>query len=308
MKRSSTRTAAFTLVELLTVVSIIALLMGILLPSLARARDQAKRVKAQSQLEAIGKGLELFRNEHRDEYPKSKPGPDPVTDDASMPSISGTNAMQGAHWLARALVGYDLRGNDYDFHMLDGCAAAQANLCKYNSYLKNAPPTGPQRRGTYLDLDAAKIVRDNDTAGGPSSAYPYANARFVVLDEYGFPILYYKANPSGNGIGDNPVNDGTAGPRVYYQNDNERITGSANVSDGWQLKGSPHLLKDFGNNPGDPNTFLHYFTNQEAYQASGGASGGYVKPYNAETFILISAGKDGIYGTSDDVKNFKVGL
>ena len=31
------------------------------------------------------------------------------------------------------------------------------------------------------------------------------------------------------------------------------------------------------------------------------------RPYRAGTFILISAGKDGIYGTSDDITNFSKG-
>ena len=29
------------------------------------------------------------------------------------------------------------------------------------------------------------------------------------------------------------------------------------------------------------------------------------KPYRADMFILISAGKDGLYGTADDIANFE---
>jgi len=54
---------AFTLIELLVVVAIIALLLAILLPSLERAREQARMAKCGVQLRSLGMGLQSYSAE-----------------------------------------------------------------------------------------------------------------------------------------------------------------------------------------------------------------------------------------------------
>jgi prepilin-type N-terminal cleavage/methylation domain-containing protein len=63
MRRFCTR--AFTLVELLVVIGIIAILIAILMPALSRARDQANGVKCSANLRQMMTGALLFAQDHK---------------------------------------------------------------------------------------------------------------------------------------------------------------------------------------------------------------------------------------------------
>lgn len=57
---------AFTLLELLVVIGIIGVLAGLILPSLSRARRQAKTTTCSTRLRTLGQGLTIYANEYDD--------------------------------------------------------------------------------------------------------------------------------------------------------------------------------------------------------------------------------------------------
>jgi prepilin-type N-terminal cleavage/methylation domain-containing protein len=65
------RKKGFTLVELLVVIAIIALLMGILMPALARVRQIAFRMVCGTNLSGIGKAMLIYSNDYDDEFPRA---------------------------------------------------------------------------------------------------------------------------------------------------------------------------------------------------------------------------------------------
>ena len=67
-KHGNQQSKGFTLVELLVVIGIIALLISILLPSLSKAREQAKRVQCASNVRQFCQAMIMFSNENKGRF------------------------------------------------------------------------------------------------------------------------------------------------------------------------------------------------------------------------------------------------
>ena len=287
-----------TLVELLTVVGIIALLVGLLIPAMSTVRRAARETKQKAHFGAIELALAAFKNDYGD-YPPSNWTPAPMTGDYC-----------GAQKLAEALLGRDLLG----FHPKSSWSATDLTWYPDPAVMTPAAYEANlrERREHYLEPTSAGAFRLGNMSlvkpGWFSDTRPLAPDTFVLCDVFGArtvvlpnrrpvkagaPILYYKANPSEKVI-----------QRIYNIDDNDAIVALKEQADGrGHLLGSGPFLPPFRNrleffygNP-DPTTGIIGYIQDPKVTAR-------PWPYRSDSFILISAGTDGIYGTSDDIRNF----
>jgi prepilin-type N-terminal cleavage/methylation domain-containing protein/prepilin-type processing-associated H-X9-DG protein len=87
MRKAMSKHRAFTLVELLVVVGIIAILIAILLPMMGKARQSGRRAACMGQLRDVGNLFQMYLNENRLRVPRVNPMPSQQPPLVNAPSI-----------------------------------------------------------------------------------------------------------------------------------------------------------------------------------------------------------------------------
>jgi len=296
----------FTMIELLTVIGIIALLVGLLIPALNMVNTMAKEAKQKAQLTAIELALTAFRNDYGDYPPSSWDRP--------------PGDYCGAQKLAEALLGWDLLG----FHPKSEWTSNGWDKATGTNYWIYPPPPLDQsnlshrtnleeRRGPYLELGSANAYRVGSTPGMKDGLFndpaPLERNTYVICDAFGVkritltlpnnqterflagtPILYYRANT----ISLYKSIDRTLGTQdlIYNVQDNIPFTTFLPIVDR-VIENKKHLL---GFATGTYENFYEYIRDPKVMTTPW--------PYRPDSYILISAGADGEYGTTDDITNF----
>ncbi len=200
MRKHRTRSAAFTLAEILVVIAIISVLAAFLLPAVMKSRLAAERGACVSQISALGLALDQFQNDFG-YYP-------PTTNAFNSTTGKFDGVAFGAYGYSEALVHCLCN----QFTVGSGDAAYKGT----NHKIGNSPVNG----GPYFEVKKAKLI-DLDNDGWPELADPWGNPIiYIPRDDYldaagtGYNAGALVKNPDGTNpdptrltTGSPPLND-----------------------------------------------------------------------------------------------------
>ncbi|HZT23458.1 MAG TPA: prepilin-type N-terminal cleavage/methylation domain-containing protein [Verrucomicrobiae bacterium] len=112
---------AFTLIELLVVIAIIAILAALLLPALARAKNQALRTGCMNNLRQIGILFQIYTDDHQDIFPPHR--------NSTLPDGNSDATVSLHDWWGTTITGH--AGDPNYTNELFHCPALKGNIVTY---------------------------------------------------------------------------------------------------------------------------------------------------------------------------------
>ncbi len=340
--RTKRQPRGFTLVELLVVIAIIGILVSLLIPAVAAVRRTTKATACKATLSALETGLEVYKADAKlgGLYP---PSASDWWKEAARTFVYSPYAevdahtISGAGLLVWALSGADLLGTPgfQPFGTMTtwgestGRNYDAGNPTASGAYALNPDyqPVHP-RSGPYVDGSKVQVTRNQSPAGWPKFAIPEEEKALqaltqiaprvrpypMYLDAFGYPVLYWRADPAGREMADDGRRKNFDRRAIYWWEDNEHLL-NGEMDDTQVLvlnkSGEPHLL-DWtvaGTQGGD--VYWNHLPSEDLTEPlfpryiRNNAVRARFEPSRPDSYLLVTAGADGRYGTADDITNFE---
>lgn len=282
------RRTGFTITELLVAIGIIVLLIGILLPALAKALGNAKRTQTSSTMQEFAKAIEAFQQEFG-----YLPGLIPEETLASDPRISSTenailHLMGGAIGEDDPAYGSFGSGQGYTEYTIG--SGSTSFKFKFNPFeVGKGPRIGGKSYPPFFSPKQDEFsVAHGQVGGVTGSDTPLVDIP-DVLDAWGQPVLYFRSLRETGPL----VGSAIAGR--FNVVTNAPYVRSLGLGDLSKSQEASLLNPASGVVPGVDETLAQFIRNPGF-----GASNAPLTGTGRGKFALVSAGPDGIYFSKFD--------
>ncbi len=264
--------SAFTLVELLVVVSIIAILVSVLLPSMRKARDIAKRTVCKANMRSLGLGILIYAESYEGKIPAS-------------------SSLWSAPWDPPSVANSDMY-----WHQLlieENLAMGKDGPKKSNAVCpSDKDPWTPYTFtvseelifNTSYGANPVAMIWDRQKLGAGKGSdgkhdlnfWPYSNREHTRLDSVRYPAYLVLITE---------VKGATKGPAVAWS--------------------APHYFDPWLPNTDDPTLDGEWdWARHDRNYQDGATTGGFVNLLHADGSVANSQMKQYVYGLSDDADKF----